>query len=198
MKKEEFLEQIERLQEVYGEKNFGQERSQILWEKFKFEKVEYFRNAVSNLIAESFTAPPASKISIAVQALKESSSVKERKTYNWDCTWCGQSGFVIVGHIKTGYVGVLKCKCEFADLHAKANINSFDPKIYPPEEYACKFWDADHGSYNGAKKILHNLSEENGKLLAEKYYPLLKEKIFFTFKSLPYDQNERLHVELPE
>lgn len=198
MQRKEFEEQIDRLVDTYGEKNFSVERVKILWEKFKFEKVDYFRNAVSNLIAENFTAPPASKISVAIQALKESNTLKERKTYDWDCTWCGQSGFVIVGHIETGHVGVLKCKCEFADLHAKARINVFDTKLYPTEEYACKFWSMDLGSYEGPKKMMHNTSDEEGKRLAKKYYPILKEMLFSTSKSLPYDPKLRESAEVSE
>jgi hypothetical protein len=192
MKKEEFLEQIERLQEVYGEKSFGQERSQILWEKFKFEKVEYMRAAISNIIAETFVAPAASKIYAAIQSAKETTAFKEKKTYNWDCSWCGQSGFVEVFHIATGYGGALKCKCEFGDLHAKAPIKIYDTNLYPQTEFACKFWDMDVGSYDGPKKMFHTFSEDQGKLLAAKYYPIIKERLAVTFKKLPYDPNERI------
>lgn len=190
MTKDEFLEQVDRLKTVYGEKSFPEERVKVFWDMFKVENKNVFERAVSNIIAQSYVAPPADKIRIAVTELREKLIQKNRQEYNWDCSWCGTSGFVIVVSQDDPLKEVcMKCKCEFADLFARVRLDTYDPEKML--NIHCKFW-SDSASISGPIKIQHNTDLENVKRLANKY-ALQISKIVRNFGApLPYNQNEMI------
>jgi len=66
MTQNEFIEQMERLKIVYGDKFFPEERIKVYWNFFKNEKPQFFENAITNIIAESISVPSASKVKEAL------------------------------------------------------------------------------------------------------------------------------------
>jgi len=57
----EFKTQIERLNNVFGERSFPEERSKLLWEAFKECDAEWFRRACNFFIGESRFPPTLSQ-----------------------------------------------------------------------------------------------------------------------------------------
>lgn len=190
----EFNEQVDRLKTVYGEKAFPEERVKVFWDMFKGENKTVFERSISNIIAKSYTAPPADKIRIAVTELREKLIQKNRQEYNWDCSWCGTSGFVIVvSQDDPLKEGCMKCKCEFADLFARARLEVYDPeKIL---NIHCKFW-SDTASISGPVKLYHDPDPEKAKTLANEYAPKISEIIKRFGRPLPYDPTKTISEEL--
>jgi hypothetical protein len=111
MLKDEYLKQVERLKDAFGEKGFTNEKIQTLWERIKDADPGVWEKVVTNEILNNYNPPP---LSVFVNAVKiHSYSREEKATFNFDCSWCGQSGAVAVINKKTNYKAAFLCTCEW-------------------------------------------------------------------------------------
>ena len=125
MTRSEFDYQIIRLQEVYGEKKYPEERQKIFWERFNEVDDRTFTETVSNLIADSERAPMAKDLmAILRPIINEIRMSKERAEEAKKCPTCKDNGMVYVG----GWEGPLhgggftdnwkRCHCLFGRQHS--------------------------------------------------------------------------------
>lgn len=127
MNRNEFMEQVSKLERVYGAKYFPIERTNILWEKVQRMSVNEFSELVSQIIGEYYTPPSMSKISEMIQ-IKNSKYAAEIK-FNKEawlksqpfCELCGKTGFVLAKEIGSEiYKYAFKCTCPIGE---KFNFN---------------------------------------------------------------------------
>lgn len=122
MNKELFLNQIQRLSDIFGEKYFPAERIEVTWNKCKHEEDEQFVRAVNKIILDKIHVPSANEI-ISYTINERTLKTKPVVEFKFDCSWCGQSGFVTAKH-KNNKPGdyAFKCKCKLFSSRARGTF----------------------------------------------------------------------------
>lgn len=107
MRAEFFQHQVERLRKVYSPAAMNEERSKILWEKFKGVPDHVFENALNHLIGECTTQalPAVSRIAEAVANQRGGGDSREAQPYPFKCPPCSDLGLGWVGHT------IVACSC---------------------------------------------------------------------------------------
>lgn len=189
---DEYMTQIKRLIEVFGVKNFPEERISTLWQKVKHEDFMEFQKATDKIILERYTPPPASEILNAIKEEKRNRPQKKWEEVNFDCSWCGQSGFVTARLVEnTNHVVAFRCACEWFSYKAKGQFMSWNHSLkdkFFPEFYRFQDWS------DRPEKMEHfnDPSGETQRKLATKYAPEIMEMLKGIGR-LPYDPNERIN-----
>lgn len=127
MTKIEFLEELERMRETYGEKAYPKERADILFEKLKWLEPLEFRAIVSELIANNAHAPMLGKFEEVTRAFKQKNSARSEEAFQawlstqpW-CDFCGRQGFILArlrGDTITAHPFAFRCSCDIGERAA--------------------------------------------------------------------------------
>ena len=91
MEQSEFKTEIARLKKEYGDKAYGDERTNVLWAWAKKLSGKLFNLTVSEAIGNSSTAPLKNKLLEYYQEIRNKNP--EIKSFP-DCAYCGASGLV--------------------------------------------------------------------------------------------------------
>lgn len=106
MDQSEFKTEIARLKKEYGDKAYGDERTNVLWAWAKKLSGKLFNLTVSEAIGNSSTAPLKNKLLEYYQEIRNKNP--EIKSFP-DCAYCGASGLVCDDQpLPTAY----RCRCE--------------------------------------------------------------------------------------
>lgn len=121
MNESEFLLQIDRLKETYGEKIYSNERIKLIWNQLKHVPQKYFENCVSDIIASSPTAPMLPKLQESLSGktdqIQESKKIEIEflKEKSPECRYCGNTGIIYAEEIGTIYEATFRCFCPVAE-----------------------------------------------------------------------------------
>jgi len=188
---DEYKSQIIRLKETFGDKHFPEERIKTLWEKIKTQGFNEFKRATDKIILEKYTPPPASVILESINEFKDRVRKEEKAEVLFDCSWCGQSGFVTARPNESSDNSVaFRCACEWFSFKAKGNFtvwdNAFKSRYYP-EFYRFQEWS------DFPEKMEHQKTEN--KNLIKKYSKEIRASLGDKWAELPYDPTERINIE---
>ena len=185
----EFEVEINRLRSVFGDKAMPDEKVKIIWERVKNFPQSSLTKSVDVVIAEDHR-PTLSNIGAYLGSNPEVE--KAKALANWDCSHCGQSGFVEATNRYTKNKTAFKCSCVFGIQIQSKRIPEWhqDFSIH----FIPDFYNFNELDSSKPKKIMHEKNTpERAKKLAEVYLPGIR-SIFRSWEknNLPYDQNERL------
>lgn len=106
-----FEKQMDRLKQVYSPSSLNEERTKVLWERFKNTQEQVFESAINFLIGEFTTIalPGVSRFEDAVARSKTSGRLEpfsfKENTINYHCEACRDFGYGWVDH------KIQKCSC---------------------------------------------------------------------------------------
>lgn len=101
MTQEQFIAQIDRLHNVYGEKAYPKERMDVIWEKVRHTSREQFERAITQLIGECFSPPALSRILDATGTLAKTPKQHHDELESFKCDGCKDRGFDFIRDIVT-------------------------------------------------------------------------------------------------
>lgn len=134
---DDFKQQIGRLSSVYGDRHYPIERSEQIWNRFKFANINLFTEVVDELIADSAHAPMLSKFVDAYRMVKSRHPEISNDPYQSlrdkfdhlrstvDCRFCKVSGIIEAIKINDpcNYNHDFLCTCEIGKVAAKLPEN---------------------------------------------------------------------------
>lgn len=132
MDSHDFMTQIKRLKDTYGDRLYTSERIESLWKLLKDWEVYWLANAITHFIDTERQAPlipefkgaikfeqerHAEKTRMQLQQLEDDLSPNENA-----CIYCGDSGVLMCIHEKKTGFWAFKCDCSFGKS---------DPRSFP-------------------------------------------------------------------
>ena len=160
MRREEFAEQMGRLQEVYGERYYPDARVAGIWKIVADLSQWQFSQVVDHLIEDCATVPLAPKIREAARPFLD--AINERKRKELDdqlqiqnaCRYCNNSGTIIADRIDDQYQGTYAFRCPNCQA-AKLRVLSQKIPLWS-EEFASSYRPHFHGVtvvYGESRKV---------------------------------------------
>lgn len=120
----QYQAQVNRLNETYGNKAYGEERARLLWDKVSHLEEWQFRKTIDHIISECIHAPMVSKvfeISKQFTSSKDSRDVAlekaRRESMKW-CNACGKDGHISAKLKNDGGSFNFLCLCPHGDAEA--------------------------------------------------------------------------------
>lgn len=111
-----FRHNMKRLAEVFGEKAYPRDRTEILWTYVKDCSDEAFGNWISRVIADSKFAPLGEQFREFARGNQERQEIPKSATF---CTLCGNGGRIIATRISDKYKFAFSCTCAVGDYWNK-------------------------------------------------------------------------------
>jgi hypothetical protein len=90
---DQFKNQLQRLANTFGAKNYPEERAMVFWKEFKYTDFNLFQEAVSRAIAEELRAPMISKLRDLVSGVRQEHYAKQKQKHKQEAEEFFHSGF---------------------------------------------------------------------------------------------------------
>lgn len=118
MERNHFINQMQRLISVYGDRAYPAERVSLLWKECSYLADYEFSDLVSELIGTCGTAPMLGKFRELTEGIRRKHAEKRKSEFEaWaeqqmSCSYCAKTGVVLARKKTDGNLCAFVCFCE--------------------------------------------------------------------------------------
>lgn len=155
MNQSSYIDQITRLKDQFGEKAYGSERIQAIWDAVKSYDEKIFSQVITELISNQATPPLKAKIIDCYVELKRKSSGIDLM----ECVYCDGSGFICD---EAPLPSVMRCRCANGEQKPKY-IKQFQGMLIKKSPTKIEIENIRQAGINRMKKIINDTMNFNEK-----------------------------------